>query len=492
MKHKTYLAVDAGASSGRLMAGHFDGEKLQIEEIYRFENGPVDIAGTLYWNLPSLWTHIKTGLQIAGAKFGSSIVSAGVDTWGVDFGFLGKDGQLLANPVCYRDARTDGIMEKAFQKVSRRTIFQQTGLQFMQFNSLYQLLAMQQNQSPLLDVAGTFLMMPDLFHYLLSGEKSNELTNASTTQFYDPTAGNWATSMLKSFGLPTGFLQPVSPAGTILGFLRKELAETTGLTSAKVILPGSHDTASAVLSVPAKPDATWAYISLGTWALMGIESPNPLINSTVEELNFTNEGGVAGTTRILKNITGMWLLQECRRVWNEHRTEPLSWDDITALTESAAPLRSFINPDHRDFLTPTDMPKAVAEFCRRSGQPVPENEGAVLRCALDSIAMKFRHVLEMCEKITDTWIETVHIVGGGTKNKLLCQAAANACRRRVVAGPVEATAAGNIMMQAIALGDAADISEARQIIQKSFEVTEYLPQNPAEWHDAYERFLKSS
>lgn len=507
MTRKTYLAIDMGASSGRHLAGHFDGTMLELEELYRYENGQTDLAGTLYWNLPSLWSHVQTGLQIAGSKFGNKIVSVGVDTWGVDFALLGRGDTLLGNPVCYRDSRTDGMMEQAFKTVSRNDIFRQSGLQFMQFNTLYQFLAMKQHHSPLLDVAETFLMMPDLFHWLLSGVKSNEFTNATTTQFFNPTENDWAKSLLKMFGLPTDLFLPVSLPGTVLGTLRKNLVLSTGLASAKVILPGTHDTASAVMSVPAKSlqsgnnysqhsPIDWAYISLGTWALMGIESPKPIVTEIVSELNFTNEGGVGGTMRILKNICGMWLLQECRRTWNRqgHKGKtglPLDWEDLNWLTQAAKPLVSFIDPDAHEFLGPTDMPKAIVEFCRKTGQTVPESDGAVLRCALDSIAMKFRHVLEMCEKISGSRIETIHIVGGGTKNLQLCQAAADACGRRVIAGPIEATAIGNIMMQAVAAGDITNIEEARQIIRSSFEVVEYLPtaEHVTEWNDAYSRFL---
>ncbi|MDR1963535.1 MAG: rhamnulokinase, partial [Planctomycetaceae bacterium] len=454
--------------------------------------------------LPSLWSHVQTGLQAGGTKFGNKIVSVGVDTWGVDFALLGRGDTLLGNPVCYRDARTDGIMELAFKTVSRSDIFRQSGLQFMQFNTLYQFLAMKQNHSPLFDVAESFLMMPDLFHWLLSGVKSNEFTNATTTQFFDPMKNDWAKSLLKEFGLPTELFLPVSPPGTVLGLLRKNLATATGLASAKVILPGTHDTASAVMSVPATPSKfgnkndriDWAYISLGTWALMGIESPKPIVNETVSDLNFTNEGGVGNTMRILKNICGMWLLQECRRTWNQqgHKGKtglPLDWEDLNWLTQAAKPLVSFIDPDAREFLGPTDMPKTIVGFCRKTNQTVPESDGAILRCALDSIAMKFRHALEMCETISGSRIETIHIVGGGTKNLQLCQAAADACGRRVVAGPIEATAIGNIMMQAVAAGDVANIEEARQVIRSSFEVVEYLPtaEHVTEWNDAYGRFL---
>ncbi len=491
MATKAFLAVDLGASSGRHLAGLLDNGILQLEEVHRFENGGVDLGGTLYWDLPRLWADIRTGLRAAGSRWGGGIAGVGVDTWGVDFGLLGRGDQLLGNPVHYRDARTNGIFEKAFARVPREEVFRHTGLQFMQFNTLYQLLAMRLSHSPLLEAAETLLMMPDLFHWLLTGEKCNEMTDASTTQFYNPAAGAWATELLEAFDLPTGILGPIAQPGTVLGPLRPALVDESGLRGAKVILPGTHDTASAVMAVPAEskpgeaPD--WCYISLGTWALMGIESPRPVINDTVARLNFTNEGGVGGTTRLLKNITGMWLLQECRRVWNQSGKD-WGWEDLNALSAAAEPRKSLIDPDAADFLAPDNMPEAVCGFCRRTSQPVPESEGAVLRCALDSVALKFRHVLGMCEELAGRRIETIHVVGGGTRNRQLCQAAADACGRRVVAGPVEATAIGNVMMQAVAAGEVADIAQARDVIRRSFPVEQYEPHDTAAWDEAYERF----
>ncbi len=492
MAEKAYLAVDIGASSGRHVLGLFDGGQLRLEEIYRFENGGVEAAGRLQWDLLGQWSHVRQGLRAAAAKCGS-VASVGVDTWGVDFGLLGSGDELLGNPYCYRDARTNGVMAKAFGIVSREEIFRHTGLQFMQFNSIFQLLAMKLSGSPLLDIAESLLMMPDLFHWLLTGVKSNEMTNASTTQFYDPVKGDWATELLGTFSLPPRILGPITQPGTTLGLLRKNVAAECGLPSAKVVLPGTHDTASAVMAVPAhsqpgaRPD--WCYISLGTWALLGIESPRPVINDAVLRLNFTNEGGIGGTTRLLKNITGLWLVQECRRVWN-HAGANLDWEALNQLSAAAAPLRSFINPDAAEFAAPGDMPEAIRAFCRQSGQTVPEEKGAVLRCALESIAMKFRQVLQWCEELSGGRIETIHIVGGGTKNRQLCQFAADSCGRRVLTGPVEATAIGNLMMQAVAAGDVSSIAEAREVIRRSFPVEEFTPQNTAAWDESYQRFLK--
>ncbi len=492
MADRAYLAIDMGASSGRHVVGRFDGKRITLEEVYRFENGGVDVAGNLYWDLLAQWTHVTGGMRAAGAKGGAGITSVGVDTWGVDFGLLGRDDQLLGNPFHYRDARTNGMMEKAEKWASRKDIFQNTGLQFMQLNTLYQLLAMKLANSPILEIAKSFLMMPDLFHWMMTGQKCNEMTDATTTQFYNPKKGGWATELLEQMELPTSILGQIAQPGTNLGRLRPALAADTGLTAAEVILPGSHDTASAVMAVPAasvpgqKPD--WCYVSLGTWALMGIESPEPVVNDQVMELNFTNEGGVGNTIRLLKNICGLWMVQQCRQVWNQ-AGKNWSWEDLNRMSGAARPLVSFINPDAQDFLSPKNMPEAICEFCRRTGQAVPENEGAVLRCALDSLAMKFRHVLGMCEQLNGSPIRTIHIVGGGTQNKQLCQAAADACGRRVVAGPIEATAIGNLMMQAVAAGDVAGIAQAREVIKNSFPVDEYEPRNSAAWDDAWGRFV---
>ncbi len=492
MAEKAFLAVDMGASSGRHVVGRFDGRKLRLEEVYRFDNGPVELSGSLYWDLLAQWNHVRQGLRAAGSRFGGAIASVGVDTWGVDFGLLGRGDVLLGNPYHYRDSRTNGMLEKALAIVPREEVFRHTGLQFMQLNTLYQLLAMRLANSPLLDVAETFLMVPDLFHWLLTGQKCNEFTEATTSQFYNPLEGGWAIELLEKFGLPTRVLGRIVPPGTNLGRLRDGIAAETGL-SADVVLPGTHDTASAVMAVPAasrpgqRPD--WCYISLGTWALMGVESPEPVVNDEVLKLNFTNEGGVGNTFRLLKNISGLWLVQECRRVWNQAGRN-WDWEDLNKLSAAEKPLVTFIDPDAPDFLAPENMPDAIRQYAARSGQTVPENEGAVLRCALDSIAMKFRQVLAMCERLAGGRIETVHIVGGGTKNRQLCQAAADACGRRVLAGPVEATATGNIMMQAVAAGEVGDIAQAREVIRNSYPMEQYEPRDTAAWDEAFDRFTR--
>ena len=491
MANKVYLAIDLGASGGRVLAGLFDGERLLLEEVHRFENGGVQIGTRLQWDVLFLWNQIQHGLRMAAAKYEHKIVSIAVDTWGVDFALLGPGDELLGNPYCYRDQRTAGIFEKAFSMVSREDIFAETGLQFMEFNTLYQLLAMRLQKSPLLDIAESFLMIPDLFHWLLTGVKTNEYTNASTTQFLNPHTRDWSRGLLEKFGIPTKILGQLVEPETIIGPVRKSIAEATGLSNVKVVLPGTHDTASAVLAVPAasKPNSIpdWAFLSSGTWSLMGVETPRPVTTDRCRQLNFTNEGGIGNTVRLLKNIAGMWLVQECRRIWKQGGTE-FGWDDLIRRAQAERPLASIINPDHPSLTAPKDMPQAIRELCAMTGQPVPENEGEIIRCALQSLALRYRGVMGMLEELVGTSLNTIHIVGGGTNNKLLCQMAADSCNRRVVAGPVEATAIGNLMLQAVADGAVGSIAQAREIVRDSFEVQEYLPQHTAEWDEAYGKF----
>jgi rhamnulokinase len=493
MTSKVLLAVDLGASSGRVVAGLFDGQRLTLEEGHRFENGGFALAQSLHWDLLGQWSNIVQGLRRAAATYGERVASVGVDTWGVDFCLLGRNDEVLGNPYHYRDSRTAGIFEKAFPIVSREEIFAETGLQFMEFNTLYQLLAMRLSNSSLLEAAQSFLMMPDLFHWLMTGEKANEFTDLSTTQFVNPRTRDWSRSLLERFGIPLQMLGAIVQPGTRLGKFRPSLADDTGLRNTEVILPGTHDTASAVMAVPAsskpgqKPD--WCYISSGTWSLMGVETPTPVINDRVRELNFTNEGGVGNTTRLLKNITGLWMVQECRRKWSQEGKE-FGWTELVRRASETRPLVSLVDPDAPCFVAPKDMPQAIRDYCQQTGQAVPQSEGEVIRAALESLALRYRMVLGMLEELVGNRIETMHIVGGGTQNKLLNQMAADACNRRVIAGPVEATAIGNVMMQAVALGEVGSIAEAREVIRKSFAVEEYVPLNAGLWEGAYQRFQK--
>ena len=490
---QTYLAVDIGASSGRVLAGQLAGDAFQLHEVHRFENGPTYVHGRMYWDLLGLWQAVQTGLRKAADQFGDSVRSVGVDTWGVDYGLLGPGDELLGNPRHYRDARTVGLLEKTLDVVSRSEVFAATGLQFMELNTLYQMVAMTHENPKLLDTAEDFLMIPDLFHWLMTGRKINEFTNATTTQMFDPTVGGWAKDLLGALNIPDHIFRETTPPGTDLGAMRSDVAEMTNLGQARVIVPGTHDTASAVMAVPtpSRPSSTpdWCYISSGTWSLMGVEVPEPIINDRCLDLNFTNEGGVAGTVRLLKNIGGLWLVQECRRIWALEGRD-YSWTDLTAMASQAAPLQSVIDPDAPELVAPKSMPAAIREFCKNSGQPVPESEGAVIRCALESLALRYRQVLGWLEDLTQSDIKTIHIVGGGTQNQQLSQMTADACNRPVIAGPVEATAIGNAMLQSIAIGDVESIAAARRIIGRSFAVKEYEPIDPHPWDEAFDRFQR--
>jgi rhamnulokinase len=484
---KRLLAFDLGAESGRGVLGFFDGERLRLEVVHRFPNGPVRTLDTLHWDVLRLHGEMTAALRRCAAEQGS-LDGLGVDTWGVDFALLGRGGTLLGNPRHYRDPHTETIMEEAFQRVPRAEIFRQTGLQFMRFNTLFQLLAMRRDRSPLLDVAETLLFMPDLFHYLFTGIKVNEFTDASTSQMYDPRARTWAYDLCQQFGLPTNILGSIVAPGSVLGPLRASVSAETGLGPVQVIAPASHDTGSAVAAVPAQ-GTSWAYISSGTWSLMGAELDAPLINDTALAYNFTNEGGVAGTIRFLKNIMGLWLVQECRRAWERAGTS-YSYEDLARLAEAAPPFVSLVNPDDTTFILPPSMPTALADFCRRTGQPAPVEPGAVVRCALESLALRYRWVLEKLEELLDRRLEVVHVVGGGSQNELLCQFAADACSRPVLAGPVEATAIGNVLVQALGLGLLGTLADAREVVRRSFGVRTYTPVDSDVWQGPYERFLQ--
>mgnify|MGYP005850467045 CR=1 FL=1 len=482
-----FLAFDLGAESGRAVLGQFNGERLRLLEEHRFPNGPVRLPDGLHWDVLRLWTEIKRGLALAVQEYGADLAGIGLDTWGVDFGLLDRDGALISNPYHYRDSRTDGMLEEAFRRVPREEIFAQTGIQFMQINSLYQLLAMVVGRSPILDIAETFLTMPDLFNYWLTGRKVCEFSIATTTQCYDPRKGRWAIPPLERLGIPTHIFPEIVPPGTVLGELLPSVAEEVGLSSLPVIAPACHDTGCAVAAVPVE-GAGFAYISSGTWSLMGAELPEPVINEQSLVFNFTNEGGVGGTFRFLKNITGLWLVQECRRTW-ARQGEEFSYDDLTQMAAQATPLQSVVDPDYPEFLKPGDMPARIRAFCHKTDQPVPQSKGEVIRCALESLALKYRWVLERLEEILGRRLEPIHIVGGETQNWLLNQFAADATARRVIAGPIEATAAGNVIAQMMALGHIGSLEEGRRIVRNSFDIATYEPAGGVEWDEAYTRFL---
>jgi rhamnulokinase len=486
MARNVALAVDLGASSGRVVSGAFDGRLLELEELHRFENGPVTMAGQLVWDMPRLWQEVVAGLRQAGDRHGRTISTVGVDTWGVDFSFLGSDDALLANPVCYRDRRTNGMLAAAERIVPRSEIFAATGLQFMEINSLYQLLALKKATSSVLAAAERMQMIPDLFHWLLSGVRSNERTNASTTQCYDPQANDWAFGMLQRFGLPTHIFGPLTEPGTNLGGLRRDVAAETGLQDVRVIVPGTHDTASAVAAVPAeeppsqRPD--WCYVSLGTWALVGAELDRPLVTNECLARNFTNEGGVGGTTRLLKNVCGLWLVQQCRAAW-QRAGKGWTWEQLTSLASEAAPLATLVDPNHPSLVAPADMPEAIRTLARASGEPVPDSTAAVVRTALESVAAAVRRTLRELDTLLGRRVSRVHVVGGGVKNALLCQMIADATDRPVVAGPVEATAIGNLLVQFAGATGTVDLKALRAIVRDSFEPTRYEPRDAARWND---------
>lgn len=491
MAEKKFLAFDLGAESGRGLIGAFDGERLRLEDVHRFSNGSVRIQDTLHWDILRLFSELKKGLGLAVAAHGKEIAAIGVDTWGVDFGLLGRGDVLLGNPRHYRDRANDGIMDVAFQTMPKADLFARTGIQFMQFNTLFQLLALQRQNSPLLENAKTLLMIPDLLNFFFTGEKATEYSIASTTQMIDPYRRTWDSELLSRFQLPASILTDLVPTGSVVGALRGDIAEEAGCGAIKVIAPAEHDTGSAIVAVPAET-ADYAYISSGTWSLMGIETMEPRISPQTAAANVTNEGGACGTVRLLKNIMGLWLVQECRRSWARKGTE-YSYADLAAQAAEAPAFGAIIEPDAAPFLSPTDMVSEIANFCRQTGQAVPETPGETVRTCLESLALKYRWVLERMEEFRGARIETIHIAGGGVQNRLLCQLTADAARRRVVAGPVEATAIGNVLMQAYGCGLIGSLEEAREVVRRSFDLTTYVPQGSADqWDEAYTRYLRVS
>ena len=479
---ETYLAVDLGAGSGRVMAASFDGERIALEELNRFPNHGVRTPDGLHWDVLRLFEEILAGARLARDR---RPVSLGVDAWGVDFALLDRTGALVGNPFHYRDSRTQGRMDEALGMVSREEIFEHTGLQFMEINSLYQLLSMK--GTPALEAAATLLMIPDLFNYWLSGEKACELTDATTTQFFDPRRRDWARPLLDKLGLPTAMLQPVVEPGTRLGPLSGAVGEEVGFQAAVVAAAG-HDTASAVAAVPAEGE-DWAFLSSGTWSLLGAEVSRPYVTDETLRRNFTNEGGVAGTTRLLKNISGLWILEECRRRWDANG-EAVDYGGLIREAAAAPAFRSLIDVDDPVFTPPGDMPGRIATWCEKTGQPAPRSHGELARAIFESLALRYRATLADVAAITGRPPKTLHIVGGGSKNELLNQFAADASGLPVVAGPVEATALGNALVQAIAMGRVRDGAEARQIVRRSFSPARYEPGPGAAWAEAAERLAK--
>jgi len=485
MKVHHFLAFDLGASSGRALLGSLDGQKLEIQEIHRFTNQMTLIHGHYFWNIFSLFNELKTGLAKCVKEFNIQPESIGIDTWGVDYALVTREGHLAGLPFAYRDSRTNNSMEEFFRLLPQKETYLLSGIQFMQFNTLFQLFSACQSGHSALNIADSMLFTPDALNFLFSGVRKNEYTIASTSQMLKAGLPEWEFRLLDVAGIPRGLVEEIILPGTILGNLLPEVCQETGSEPIPCIAVASHDTASAIASVPAT-EGTWVYISSGTWSLMGIESEVPLVSEETLELNFTNEGGVDGTIRFLKNIMGLWLIQECKKKWDEETT--LSWSDIVEMSKSVPPFVSLINPDHSSFLNPPDMPEAIREFCRRTSQPVPADNAAISRCIYDSLALKYRYTLEQIEKVIKKPVEKIHIIGGGANNRFLCQLTADATGLPVIAGPVEATAIGNILMQARGLGYVESLKEMRSIVSGSFGLVQYLPSGSANWNEPYQRF----
>ena len=488
-EQKCYIAVDLGAESGRVMLAVVSDERLALEEIHRFGNGPVELDGTLRWDFERLMSEIKTGIGRAVKQASGEVCGIGVDSWGVDFGLLDETGRLIEKPYHYRDSRTNQMMEKAFELMDKRQIYEHTGLQFMQFNTVYQLLAMRLADSPALAKAKSIIFIADLVSYFLCGRAFAEYTLASTSQLMDMRTGQWSKEVFEKLGLAMDIMPPIVQPGTVVGKLTEDVAGEIGCERLDVIAVGSHDTASAVAAVPADEDTKWAYLSSGTWSLIGVEVPGAVINDKTYEVPFTNEGGVENTIRLLKNIMGLWLVQECRRQWQTDG-EDLSYPELTAMAEKAEPFAVSIDVDQDSFIAPGEMPKRINEYLEQTGQQRTTDKGQIVRAVLEGLALKYRAILDKLEDVTGTTIECLHIVGGGTQNELLNQFAANATGKKVITGPVEATAIGNIVMQARAAGQITGLAQARKIIRNSIEMKEYQPKDTALWQQQYDKRKK--
>ncbi|MHC4441088.1 MAG: rhamnulokinase [Planctomycetota bacterium] len=485
-KPANFAAIDLGAESGRVVLGKIANDKLELIEQHRFQNGPILTNNELHWDVLRLWTEMKQGVAKTAVAAGD-LQGIGIDTWGVDFGLLDKNDTLLGNPFHYRDARTNNILEKAFEIVPREEIFNKTGIQFMQFNSIFQLLAMRLGGSPILDIAETMLMMPDLFNFWFTGRKCCEFTDATTSQAYNPRTGGWATDMIEKMGIPTKIFTDIVQPGTVLGPLSDDVRDEMGIGNVPVIAPATHDTGAAVAAVPVTGDRGWIFISSGTWSLMGAEVKTPIIDQQSLKFNYTNEGGVDGTYRFLKNIMGLWLVQESRRTWQREGKE-YSYSQLAEMAAKAKPFVAIIDPDDSSFIAPGDMPARIIDYCKKTSQPIPQGPGEIIRVCLEALAMAYRQTLGRIETCTKTKAEVIHIVGGGMQNKTLCQWTADATGQTVVAGPIEATAAGNVAVQAVAAGVLPDIKTARNMIRNSFDVVVYQPTDTEKWQEPYKRF----
>jgi rhamnulokinase len=484
MTAHSFVAFDLGAESGRTILGTLDSGSLAIQQVTRFPNDMHEIGGHLHWNIDALFGSIKEGLG-ACVRMGLNPESIGIDTWGVDYGLVDANGEFLGAPYAYRDHRTDGMMEEFFKLVPRRKVYELTGIQFMQLNTLIQLFAAGRQEPACLEKAARLLFMPDIFNYLLTGQTKTEFTFATTSQLFNPRTHSWENQLFSALGLAPSVMQELVLPGTIISNMRATIAREVGLDAIPVTAVASHDTGSAIAAIPAEGE-DWAYISSGTWSLMGVEIRNPIITDEAMNSNFTNEGGVDGTFRFLKNIMGLWLLQQCRKEWTtEVRYD---YEEMIKLADLVEPFRSLIDPDYPEFFHPTSMPEAIRKFCFETGQVGPQKHAEFVRCILESLALKYRATLDQLLALTGRRISKIHIIGGGAQNALLCQYAANAMGVKVIAGPVEATAIGNILVQALAAGRVGSLGEIRNIVRRSFSPVEYQPRQTDHWVSAYERY----
>lgn len=483
---KRVLAFDFGASSGRAIIGCFDGDKITLEEVHRFSNDPVSVGGTVYWDVLRLFYEIKQG--IVKAKIAGGFDSIGIDTWGVDFGLIDSEGKLMENPVHYRDTRTAGLVEESFKTMPKEKLYGITGIQFMELNTLFQLISLKKYRPWMLERADKMLFMPDLFAYMLTGKMCAEYSIATTSQLIDLETKSWSEEILDAFGIKKSLFAPLVKPGTVLGELSKEICEECGVDPVPVISVCGHDTQSAITSVPCE-DGNFAFLSSGTWSLFGTELDKPIVNETSMNINITNEGGFDDSTGFLKNIIGLWLIQESRRQW-KREGEEYSYADLEKLALAAEPFKCFIDPDAPEFVPHGNIPERVREFCRRTGQYVPQTVGEVMRCIYESLAMKYRLTFEKLRECTKRDYPVIHVIGGGTKDGLLCQMTANSCDRTVKAGPIEATVMGNVAVQLMSDGSVDNIGQARKIIADSSELKIFEPKETGDWAKAYEDFLK--
>lgn len=483
-----FLAFDFGAESGRAILGTLESGRISLQEIHRFPTQGLVMLGTRQWDITRLYAEMVKSLGRLAQHHGFSLNGIGVDTWGVDFGLVARDGTVLGNPVHYRDKRNEGAMDFAFERVSRREMYEYTGIQFLPFNTVFQLCAMLRDKSPLMDCADSLLLMGDLFGYLLSGKRSCEYTNASTTQLLDASKRTWCEPLIEKLGIPRRILQPLSEPGSTIGTLLPDLASAAGLPSGiPVIAPATHDTGAAIAAVPATgEDDDWAYLSSGTWSLLGAELKAPAISDKTYELNFTNEGGVNGTIRFLKNIIGLWIIQECKRSF-ERAGDSVSYADLMEEASHVDAFQTIIDVDDPRLLAPADMPETLRAIARETRQPEPKTRAALIRCAMESLALKYRRTLREMDSVLKRKTNRLHVIGGGVQNTLLCQMTADACGIPVMAGPVEATALGNIVVQALATGALSSLKEARTVVANSFELHLYAPRDTSSWDAAADR-----